>query len=58
MLRILLYTISSILCSVLFISCEKYPTISESLSLREKIDLLVEPVTVFGDPGAIIIGVI
>jgi serine-type D-Ala-D-Ala carboxypeptidase/endopeptidase len=58
MLRNILYAFSCVLSGILFVSCEKEVTIDESLPLREKIDKLVEPVTFFGAPGAIIIGVI
>jgi len=54
----ILYLISAALIAILFVSCEKEVIIDESLPLRERIDKLVEPVTVFGAPSAIIIGVI
>ncbi|MBL7110506.1 MAG: beta-lactamase family protein [Bacteroidales bacterium] len=50
--------ISAILIVYLLISCEEDTSIDDSWSLREKIDNLVEPVTYFGNPGAMIIGVI
>jgi serine-type D-Ala-D-Ala carboxypeptidase/endopeptidase len=58
MLRKIFYLISVALIAILFVSCEKEVIIDESLPLRERIDKLVEPVTVFGAPSAIIIGVI
>ncbi len=50
--------ISAILTVCYLISCEEDTGIDDSWSLREKIDNLVEPVTYFGNPGAMIIGII
>ena len=40
------------------IACESMETIDESLPLEQRIDKLVEPIVVFGNPNATIIGII
>jgi serine-type D-Ala-D-Ala carboxypeptidase/endopeptidase len=48
-----------IVCSIslLFSSCTREAEIDDNLALKDKIDQLVEPLTYYGSPGAIIIGV-
>ena len=57
-MRNLIALISGILILLNLIACESMETIDESLPLEERIDRLVEPIVVFGNPNATIIGII
>ncbi|MFC2123194.1 serine hydrolase domain-containing protein [Bacteroidota bacterium] len=58
MKNILVYLLFILIFNFTFYSCEEDSMIDNSLPLRERIDRLVEPAAIFGNPGAIIIGVI
>ncbi|MFH1052014.1 MAG: serine hydrolase domain-containing protein [bacterium] len=47
-----------LLIIVQLFSCEDELTLDETMSLEEKIDVVIEPNTYFGKPGGIIIGII
>ncbi len=57
-MRNLISLISGVIIFLNLISCESMETIEESLPLEERINQLVEPIVVFGNPNATIIGII
>ncbi len=58
MIRRFLYLISGIVLVLHLGSCESMDTIDESLSLEQRIDQLMEPIVIFGNPSAAIIGIV
>ena len=58
MMRNFLSLIPGVIILLNLIACESMETIDESLPLEERIDQLVEPIVVFGNPNATIIGII
>ncbi len=58
MIRNIISLIPGVLVLLSLIGCESMETIDESLSLEQRIDKLVEPLVVFGNPNATIIGII
>lgn len=58
MMRNLLFLIPGVILIISLISCEGTETIDDSLPLEQKIDQLVEPIVIFGNPSAMIIGIV
>ena len=57
-MRNLISLIPGVIVLLNLIACESMDSIDESLPLEQKIDQLVEPIVVFGNPNATIIGII
>jgi CubicO group peptidase (beta-lactamase class C family) len=57
MMRNQLFLIPGIITIISLVSCETKETIDDSLPLKQKIDQLVEPIVIFGNPSAMIIGI-